>query len=183
MHTGTGTILAATLILASALTLPGTASAVPQGTPAPAIASDTWLNSEPLSMQQLHGKVVLVEFWTFGCWNCRNVEPYIKAWHKRYNARGLTVIGVHAPEFSYEKKLANLKNYIDRQKIEYPIAVDNDFDIWHAWHNRAWPTIYLVDKQGVVRYQRIGEGGYEATEKMIRQLLAEPTSGRLPHPN
>ena len=115
----------------------------------------------------------MVEFWTFGCYNCRNVEPYIKQWYHDYKGQGLVVIGVHAPEFAFEKSLSNLKAYIAKHRIEYPVAVDNDFDIWRAWHNRAWPTLYLVDKSGRVRYQRIGEGGYETTEGVIRKLLSE----------
>jgi len=155
------------------LLLPAASPASPQGSPAPAISSDTWLNSEPLTMKALRRKVVLVEFWTFGCYNCRNVEPWIKQWHSRYHDKGLTVIGVHAPEFAFEHKLDNLRAYIARQGIEYPVAVDNDFNIWHSWQNRAWPTIYLVDRQGVIRYLRIGEGGYETTEGVIRRLLQE----------
>ena len=162
-------LLAALLLLS----LPQPATAATDGTIAPPITSNTWLNSEPLTMTSLHGKVVLVEFWTFGCYNCRNVEPWIKKWHHTYGGKGLTVIGVHAPELSFEKKLNNLKDYIARQQIDYAIAVDNDFNIWHAWHNRAWPTLYLIDKQGVVRYRRIGEGGYKTTEAIIERLLNE----------
>lgn len=161
-------ILIALLLLS--LPLPATAT---DGAVAPPITSNVWLNSEPLTIASLRGKVVLVEFWTFGCYNCRNVEPWIKKWHQTYGDKGLTVIGVHAPEFSFEKKLDNLKGYIAKQQIDYAVAVDNDFDIWHAWHNRAWPTLYLVDKRGIIRYHRIGEGGYRVTEATIEQLLNE----------
>ena len=140
---------------------------------APEITSQQWLNSEPLSIQALRGKVVLVEFWTFGCWNCKNVEPQIKLWHKKYQNKGLVVIGVHTPEFAYERKLDNLRNYIDEHAIDYPVAIDNDTKIWHAFDNWAWPTIYLVGKQGQIRYKRIGEGGYRETEAAIRNLLNE----------
>lgn len=160
-------------LLLMPLLMPTPATAVPAGKPAPSITSSVWLNSEPLSMEALRGEVVLVEFWTFGCYNCRNVEPWIKQWHHDYREHGLVVIGVHAPEFSFEKRLSNLKAYIAEHRIEYPVAVDNDFEIWHAWHNRAWPTLYLIDKRGTVRYQRIGEGGYETTEAVISQLLSE----------
>ena len=140
---------------------------------APDISTKQWLNSRPLSMQELRGKVVLVEFWTFGCWNCKNVEPYIKQWHKKYQSKGLVVIGVHTPEFAYEHKLDNLRNYLDEHDIHYPVAVDNDAKIWHAFRNWAWPTVYLVGKQGEIRYKRIGEGGYRETEATIRKLLSE----------
>ena len=163
------------LLLAAPAGLP-TAWAMPPGTQAPEIESAQWLNSPPLSMASLHGKVVLVEFWTFACYDCRHVEPYIKQWHRDYGDKGLTVIGVHAPEFSFERNLGNLRGYIAEHGITYPVAVDNDFAIWHAWHNRAWPTLYLVDRQGVIRYQRIGEGGYRITEATIRRLLDEPSS-------
>ena len=140
---------------------------------APEIVSRQWLNSEPLSMQALRGKVVLVEFWTFGCWNCKNVEPYIRQWHQKYQDKGLVVIGVHTPEFAYERKLDNLRNYASKNDIHYPVAVDNDAKIWHAFQNWAWPTIYLVGKQGQIRYKRIGEGGYQETEETIGKLLSE----------
>lgn len=117
--------------------------------------------------------MVLVEFWTFGCWNCRNVEPYIKQWHKKYQDDGLVVIAVHRPEFAYEEKLKNLRHYLDEHEIKYPVAVDNDSRIWHAFNNWAWPTVYLIGKKGYLRYKRVGEGGYQATEKKIRELLNE----------
>jgi len=135
--------------------------------------SPQWLNSGPLSMQQLRGRVVLVEFWTFGCRNCKNVEPYIKRWHKKYQDKGLVVIGVHTPEFAYERKLDNLRNYVGKNAIHYPVVVDNDAGIWHAYRNWAWPTVYLVGKRGKIRYKRIGEGGYRETERTIRRLLDE----------
>lgn len=140
---------------------------------APDISTQQWLNSQPLGMHELRGRVVLVEFWTFGCWNCKNVEPHIKQWHKKYRGKGLVVIGVHTPEFAYERKLDNLRNYVDEHDIHYPVAVDNDAKIWHAFQNWAWPTVYLVDRQGRIRYKRIGEGGYRETEAGIRKLLNE----------
>ena len=155
------------------LLLPTQAAASLEGRPAPSIASSVWLNSEPLTIEALRGQVVMIEFWTFGCYNCRNVEPYIKQWYRDYKEQGLVVIGAHAPEFAFEKELSNLKDYIAEHRIEYPVAVDNDFDIWHAWYNRAWPTLYLIDKRGIVRHHRIGEGGYETTEAVIRKLLSE----------
>ncbi len=143
------------------------------GMPAPDITSQTWLNSEPKRMAELKGKVVLVEFWTFGCYNCRNVEPYVKAWHKKYVGQGLVVIGVHSPEFDYERDLENVKQHIRQHDIQYAVPIDNDFTTWDRYGNRYWPAFYLIDKQGIIRYVRFGEGGYAQTEKEIQTLLAE----------
>ncbi len=143
------------------------------GRKAPEITSPAWINSNPLSLKALQGKVVMVEFWTFGCTNCRNIEPQIKAWHQRYVDDGLVIIGVHTPEFDYEKKIETVKRYVRDQEIAYPIAIDNDFLIWNRYGNRYWPAIYLIDKQGVIRYTRFGEGGYAQTERTIQTLLAE----------
>ena len=141
------------------------------GMPAPEISGQSWLNSEPLRLAELKDKVVLVEFWTFGCYNCRNVEPYLKEWHQKYADKGLVVIGVHAPEFNYERVLANVQRYVREHAISYPVAVDNDFATWKRYGNRYWPAMYLIDKRGVIRYLRIGEGGYQETEQQIRALL------------
>jgi thiol-disulfide isomerase/thioredoxin len=143
--------------------------------PAPNITASTWLNSSPLSLDDLRGKVVLVKFWTFGCYNCNHVEPYVKAWCDKYKDQGLEVIAVHSPEFDYEKNINNVKRYIQKEHVTYPIAIDNDFITWRAYRNRAWPTIYLIDKKGIIRHQRIGEGGYTTMETMITKLLAEPS--------
>jgi thiol-disulfide isomerase/thioredoxin len=143
------------------------------GMPAPEISGQSWLNSGPLALAELKGKVVLVEFWTFGCYNCRNVEPYIKAWHQKYADKGLIVIGVHAPEFSYERVVANVRRYVREHAIQYPVAIDNDFNTWKRYNNRYWPAMYLIDKRGVIRYLRVGEGGYQETEQQIRALLEE----------
>jgi thiol-disulfide isomerase/thioredoxin len=148
------------------------------GKPAPEISGQSWLNSQPLKLAELRGKVVLLEFWTFGCVNCRNVEPYIKSWHRKYAEKGLVVIGVHAPEFSYERVLANLQRYVNEHAIGYPVAIDNDFATWNRYKNRYWPAIYLIDKRGVIRYLRIGEGGYQQTEQRITELLTESTDYR-----
>jgi thiol-disulfide isomerase/thioredoxin len=144
------------------------------GMPAPEITGQNWLNSAPLGLAELKGKVVLLEFWTFGCYNCRNVEPYVKGWHQKYADRGLVVIGVHAPEFSYEKVVANVQRYVRDHAIQYPVAIDNDFNTWNRYNNRYWPAMYLIDKRGIIRYLRIGEGGYQQTEQQIRTLLEEP---------
>ncbi len=144
---------------------------------APDISSPTWLNSPPLRMAEMRGKVVLVEFWTYGCSNCRNVEPYIKVWHERYASQGAVVIGVHTPEFAHEGDITNVKRYVSEHGLRHAIAIDNDFAIWKRYHNRFWPTLYLIDKQGMVRYSHIGEGNYDTTERQIRALLAEPWTG------
>lgn len=143
------------------------------GQEAPEVTSPAWINSEPLAMDALRGKVVLVEFWTFGCYNCRNIEPKIKEWHQRYATKGLVVIGVHSPEFAHEKNVDAVKEYIRDQKITYPVAVDNEFVNWRRFGNRYWPCIYLIDKRGVIQYVRAGEGGYVKTETVIQALLNE----------
>jgi len=143
------------------------------GMKAPDITNDTWLNSAPLHLQDLRGKVVMVEFWTFGCYNCRNVEPHVKSWFKTYADQGFLVIGVHSPEFSYEHDLSRVKQYIRDHDIPFPVSIDNDFSTWYRYGNRYWPAMYLIDKQGTIRYVRIGEGGYQETERLIQGLLAE----------
>lgn len=143
------------------------------GKPAPDLASSTWLNSAPLRLADLRGKVVLVEFWTFGCYNCRNVEPYIKQWYEKYGGQGFTVIGVHSPEFSHEREVENVKRYMKDHDIRFPVPIDNDFSTWKRYGNRYWPAMYLIDKRGIIRYVKIGEGGYGETERQIQVLLAE----------
>ena len=142
--------------------------------PAPDIVSPTWLNSEPLKLENLRGKVVMVEFWTFGCWNCRNIEPYVKEWHKKYASKGLVVIAVHSPEFKYEYDVEKVKTYIQEHRIPYAVPIDNEFRNWRQYRNRYWPTLYLIDKQGNIQYTHIGEGSYEETEQTIQRLLAGP---------
>jgi thiol-disulfide isomerase/thioredoxin len=144
-----------------------------KGSLAPDIVSPIWLNSEPLKLENLRGKVVMVEFWTFGCWNCRNIEPYVKTWHEKYAKQGLVVIAVHSPEFKYEYDVEKVKDYIQEHSIPYAVPIDNEFRNWRQYRNRYWPTLYLIDKRGVIQYTRIGEGGYEETEQTIQRLLAE----------
>jgi len=143
---------------------------------APEIISSTWINSKPLKMEDLRGKVVMVEFWTFGCWNCRNIEPYVKEWHQKYAEKGLVVVAVHSPEFDYEKEIEKVKHYVKENNILYAVPIDNDFRNWRQYHNRYWPTLYVIDKKGIIQYTRIGEGAYELTEKTIQRLLVEPDS-------
>lgn len=146
------------------------------GRAAPDFAATGWVNSAPFSIRALRGSVVLVEFWTFGCFNCRNVEPYVKAWHERYQERGLVVVGVHTPEFAYEKDLAAVQRYVTDHGIRYPVVTDNTYAIWNRYGNHYWPAMYLIDKRGIIRHVRVGEGGYDHTERMIRDLLAESIS-------
>ncbi len=143
------------------------------GTKAPEITSSDWINSGSQSFGGLRGKVVLVEFWTFGCYNCRNVEPQVKQWHQQYVDQGLVVIGIHSPEFAYEKDVDALGRYVRDHGIRYAVAVDNDFLNWNRFGNRYWPAMYLVDKRGIIRYVRVGEGGYRETEQVIQALLGE----------
>ena len=143
------------------------------GMKAPEIVSQTWLNSAPIRLVDLKGKVVMIEFWTFGCYNCRNVEPHVKAWHRKYANQGLVVIGVHSPEFSYEHDLDRVTRYLKEHEIRFPVPIDNDFATWNRYGNRYWPAMYLIDKQGVIRYVRVGEGGYQETERLIQALLTE----------
>ncbi len=142
--------------------------------PMPSLAGAvTWLNSPPLSAEQLRGKVVLVDFWTYSCINCLRSIPYVRAWAEKYRSQGLVVIGVHAPEFAFEKKLDNVQAAVKDLKIDYPVAVDNDYAIWRAFGNRYWPAHYFIDAQGRVRHHHFGEGEYAQSEQVIRQLLAQ----------
>jgi thiol-disulfide isomerase/thioredoxin len=145
---------------------------------APDLTGTAWINTEPQCLADLRGKVVLVEFWTYGCHNCRNVEPYVKAWHERYADKGLVVIGIHSPEFSHEHQLANVRQYIHKNDITYAVVTDNNFVIWRHYNNHAWPTIYLIDKQGILRYFHVGEGRYAETEQQIQTLLAEEVKAK-----
>src|SRR5262245_58735873 len=145
------------------------------GMPAPDITNPIWLNSRQLHPSDLKGKVVMVEFWTFGCYNCRNVEPYVKQWHEQYAGQGLVIIGVHSPEFTHERDVENVRRYLKSHNIQFAVPIDNDFSTWHKFGNRYWPALYLIDKQGVIRHVRIGEGGYPETEEWIKRLLNEPS--------
>jgi thiol-disulfide isomerase/thioredoxin len=137
-----------------------------------------WINSPPLQLSELRGKVVLVNFWTFTCINWLRQLPYVRAWAEKYQKQGLVVIGVHSPEFEFEKNLDDIRHSARQLRVEYPIAVDNDHAIWRAFHNRAWPALYLIDAQGRLRHHHFGEGAYEEAERAIQQLLAEAGSGR-----
>jgi cytochrome c biogenesis protein CcdA/thiol-disulfide isomerase/thioredoxin len=132
-----------------------------------------WLNSPPLSSEALRGKVVLINFWTFACINCQRAIPYVRAWAEKYKDQGLVVIGVHAPEFAFERKVDNVKRAVTDLGLHYPIAIDNDFAIWRSFSNQYWPANYFIDAQGRIRFHHFGEGEYERSEQVIRQLLDE----------
>ncbi|PSD33243.1 thioredoxin [Stenotrophomonas maltophilia] len=133
-----------------------------------------WHNSPPLTLKQLRGQVVLVEFWTYTCRNCLNVAPHVHQWHACYASQGLRVIGVHTPEFAYEGLPGNVRKAIARLDITWPVVQDNQYRIWNAWRNRFWPALYLLDRQGRVVYRHYGEGDYARTESEIQRLLANP---------
>jgi cytochrome c biogenesis protein CcdA/thiol-disulfide isomerase/thioredoxin len=146
--------------------------------PAPALdGAVTWINTPPLTTAQLKGKVVLVDFWTYSCINCLRSLPYVKAWAQRYGKDGLVVIGVHAPEFAFEKDVANVRKAVTDLGITYPVAVDNDFKIWRAFKNSYWPAHYFIDAKGRLRFHHYGEGEYAQSEEVIRRLLAEANPG------
>ncbi|QRM46981.1 cytochrome c biogenesis protein DipZ [Rhizobium sp. BG4] len=132
-----------------------------------------WLNSPPLSAEALRGKVVLVDFWTYSCINCIRAIPYVKAWAEKYKNQGLVVIGVHAPEFAFEKNVDNVKKAIGDLGITYPVAIDNDYAIWRAFDNQYWPAHYFIDAEGRIRHHHFGEGEYDQSERVIQELLAE----------
>ena len=130
-----------------------------------------WINSAPLTMQGLRGKVVLVEFWTYDCINCIHVLPHVNQLHERYASQGLVVVGVHTPEYGHERILPNLERAVQRFGIRYPVAQDNGYKTWDAYGNQYWPAQYLINQDGRIVYRHFGEGGYADTETMIQQLL------------
>ncbi|MBI1301899.1 MAG: redoxin domain-containing protein [Alphaproteobacteria bacterium] len=150
----------------------GLQDALPNPYPAPEFTGiQQWLNTNPLIMQELKGKVVLIDFWTYSCINCVRTLPYITKWDRTYRDKGLVIIGVHAPEFEFEKDVSNVKNALQAHNIEYPVAIDNKLDTWTAFKNSYWPAHYLIDKEGKIVYTHFGEGNYAETENNIRHLL------------
>jgi thiol-disulfide isomerase/thioredoxin len=135
-----------------------------------------WLNSEPLRTESLRGKVVLVDFWTYDCINCQRTLPYVKQWAKKYEKEGLVVIGVHTPEYPYEKLISNVRRKVKDLGISYPVAIDNNYKIWRAFNNQYWPAHYFIDARGRMRFSYFGEGRYEDQEQVIQQLLQEARS-------
>lgn len=146
-----------------------------------------WINSPALNLAGLRGKVVLVDFWTYSCINCQRTIPYIQSWWKKYKDQGLVIVGVHTPEFEFEKDTDNVKSAMEKYGVDWPVVQDNDYKIWKAYKNQFWPHKYLIDQEGKIVYDHIGEGGYEETEREIQKLLKatdmavveEPKSGAI----
>lgn len=166
------------LILAACTSSPSQIFSMPNQLPdlgpAPELTGDVWLNTDhPLRLADLRGQVVLVDMWTYGCVNCRNVIPALRGWHEQYAAAGLVIIGNHYPEFESEKSLDNLRAAVTRLQVPYAVVQDNTGANWDAYQNRYWPTLYLIDQRGQLRYSHIGEGRYAETETAIQTLLAE----------
>jgi cytochrome c biogenesis protein CcdA/thiol-disulfide isomerase/thioredoxin len=146
----------------------------PKGVKAPEIIpGGVWFNSQPLTLKELKGKVVIIDFWTYSCINCQRTLPYLRDWNEKYKDKGLVIIGVHAPEFEFEKNEKNVAQAIKDFNLTYPIVQDNDFATWRAYNNRYWPAKYFIDKEGYVRYSHFGEGAYDESEKVIQELLKE----------
>jgi thiol-disulfide isomerase/thioredoxin len=137
------------------------------------VGAIAWLNSQPLTVDELRGKVVLINFWTYTCINWLRQLPYVRAWAEKYKDQGLAVIGVHTPEFEFEKNIDNVRRASTEMRIDYPIAVDNDYAVWRAFGNHYWPALYFIDTQGRIRHHQFGEGDYEQSERIIQQLLSE----------
>ncbi len=145
--------------------------------PAPELKGiNQWLNSDPLTIASLKGKVVLIDFWTFSCINCIRTLPYVTKWYDTYHDKGFVIIGVHTPEFAFEKEASNVRDAINRFNIKYPVAMDNNYSTWNAFSNQYWPAEYLINKEGHVVYTHFGEGNYDHTENAIRELLNMPDS-------
>ncbi len=145
------------------------------GGPAPEFTGiEKWLNSEPLTLRSLAGKVVLVNFWTYACYNCVNTLPHVVRWYQSYKDQGFVVVGIHTPEFAFEKSTANVETALKRFDIRHPVAQDNRFATWKAYSNQYWPAFYLVDKAGRIRRKHFGEGEYAQMEAAIKALLAQP---------
>jgi thiol-disulfide isomerase/thioredoxin len=177
-----GTMLYAAVCATALLTLGRSSDDANAGTRAtltstPAAAPNfvgvkTWLNSGPLNIADLRGKVVLVDFWTYGCYNCVNTLPHVTRLYDTYKDKGFIVVGVHTPEFPFEKSTDNVRAAIKRHGIRYPVAQDNEYATWNAYHNRYWPAQYIVDRNGTIVFEHAGEGQYEEIERTIQTLLS-----------
>jgi hypothetical protein len=150
-----------------------------RGVAPPLEGGSGWLNTEPLGPEQLRGREVLYVFWTYTCINWLRTLPYVRAWEAAYRERGLLVVGVHTPEFDFERDLDNVRRAVLSQDVLFPVVLDNDYAIWRAFDNQYWPALYLTDVHGVIRYEQFGEGRYAATERAIQQLLAETGVGEI----
>ncbi|MEA2683837.1 MAG: hypothetical protein QOK05_2165 [Chloroflexota bacterium] len=177
MAGGLALVLVAALFFG--LTHQGTISATTPGAAGGAGAApdfvgiSDWENSKPLTLAALRGKVVLVDFWTYSCINCQRTFPFLLKWHTAYKDQGLVIVGVHSPEFEFEKDVGNIRQAIKRYDVQWPVAVDSNMDTWNAYGNQYWPAEYLLDKNGVIRHTNFGEGDYDKTEQNIRDLLKE----------
>ncbi len=148
------------------------ANRIPDGKPLPEFTGvQEWLNSPPLTIADLKGNVVLIQIWTFACINCQRTLPHIVKWHQTYAGRGLKVVGIHTPEFPFERDVNQIKAALSKHQITYPNAVDNSHKMWSAYNNEYWPHLFLADRRGIIQYDHIGEGAYDTTEQKIRQLL------------
>jgi cytochrome c biogenesis protein CcdA/thiol-disulfide isomerase/thioredoxin len=141
-----------------------------------------WLNSQPLTLKALRGKVVLIDFWTYSCINCQRTLPHVEAWYRAYRSDGLEIIGVHTPEFAFEHVTSNIAAQATQLGVKYPVAIDNNYGTWNAYSNQYWPAEYLIDQSGVIRHVSFGEGDYASTEELIRQLLSDKPNTVLPNP-
>ncbi|MFJ4292654.1 thioredoxin family protein [Cupriavidus sp. NPDC089707] len=173
MHRILRALLAATIILAATHGAPAAAASADFGKAPEFTGIEKWLNSEPLTLAGLRGKVVLVDFWTHDCINCIRTLPHVRQWYDKYRDKGLVVVGVHTPEFGFEKSTANVQAALKRFDIRYPVAQDNKYATWNAWRNQYWPALYLVDASGNVVYKHFGEGNYAQTEAAIQKALAD----------
>src|SRR2546425_6168892 len=182
-RTRSTTIAITLVILGIAIAIAATRLSFLQGTPpegsvrhdpAPEFAGiDGWLNSGPLTVASLRGKVVLVDFWTYTCINCVRTFPALRALYDRYRPAGFEIVGVHSPEFSFEKKADNVRAAIERNALKWPVALDNEMKTWTAYRNLYWPHVYLIDATGTIRFDHVGEGGDDLIQTRIRSLLAE----------
>jgi thiol-disulfide isomerase/thioredoxin len=169
--------IAAIAALGAAVVNSGAATAVPAVTnrAAPEFTGiDHWLNSQPLTMQQLRGKVVLVDFWTYTCINCVNTLPHVEKLYEKYKDQGLVVVGVHTPEYAFERETKKVSAAIAEHRLTYPVAQDNQYATWNAYGNQYWPAVYLIDKQGHIVYSHFGEGDYDQIDAAVREQLARP---------
>jgi cytochrome c biogenesis protein CcdA/thiol-disulfide isomerase/thioredoxin len=164
--------------------LPGATAALPDYGEAPELEPDgEWFNSRPLSVRELRGAVVLLDFWTYSCINCLRTLPHLKAWDERYRADGLVILGVHTPEFAFEHEASNVAAAVERLGLRYPVLQDNSFDTWNAYGTQRWPAKYLVDRDGRIRWYRFGEGGYDELEGLLRRLLGSTGASAREVPN
>lgn len=187
LHTSRRRWLKAALLVAGPLALGGTAVvgafpvALAQAAPLRALsASPDWLNTPPLRAEDLRGKVVVVNFWTYSCINSLRALPYLRAWSAKYRDQGLVVIGVHTPEFAFEKDSADVRQAVKALGVDFPVALDSDWRTWRAFDNNAWPAFYFIDAEGRVRHQAIGEGNYDQSERTIQKLLSEAGKAGVP---